>query len=881
MSIPQQDFAQVTELFNDLIDLNDHEIKAKLSQINENEALNPQQIQLLKKMLKADKGTALAADYLDIPSGWFDEDEVPLEGKQFGPYKIIKVIGTGGMGKVFLAERNDGTFNQQVALKVSHAHLDDELLKRFELERQVLSDLNHVNIARLLDGGTGEQGQPYLVMEYIKGKNIAEHCVAFQPRLKARIELVLQACDAISLAHQNLILHRDLKPDNILVSESGEVKVVDFGIAKLLESSETGDEKTATQIMTRYYASPEQIRGQHVSTQSDLFSLAVIAYELITGCHPFYKNNTDNNQHLREQNVLSGDVMRITHRNKVEKPLFPELTKIPLAKILGDLENILLKALTADTEQRYKTVDAFAEDLKNFLNNKPVTARKPSVFYSLKKVIQRQKVAAFALLFALVSMVVATGFSVLKAQEALQQKQVAEAQKIIAEKEAEKAVQIADFVKSMLKNAKPQSSKKQLTAQDLLMQGFENVQTEIFSHQETKFELLALIHEGMKSLGKYNESLDVLPAHYQECVKAVTAKSQSCQSLLLIKAKIEATQRLNTEALETVAMGVKEALKREPIDREELFDFYAVKNTALTHLDRLDEAYDLQLEMFEMEKQAADTNPERIVQILHNITLSHMLHKRFNEALIFMDQIPPYLDTFDKKELPMWLGSHYGLRAYYYSGNHDAVKSYEFRKKRVDLMESSFEVLPENFGDYLRSAADMSWRSGLVDESLVYYQRAFDFFKENISGTEHNQYYLLLKIALHNLIYNKLDEASEALVLMDSYPKESKEASKNRMKLRRKVGVFYDMLSQSEGTESANRVAQDTINEVCPISTDLARMNLSCEVVKAQFAINNMKYEEAQAIIDKTAQFLKTKPKDYLNFKKKIEMLNAQLNALQ
>jgi serine/threonine protein kinase len=870
LSISKSNFVKVKLHFADLVNANAEEQALRIKQLLESGELNDHQAGLLKDMLVADKDNEMLSQVQSISGELLeqgDDFDEQMPGKQIGSYVIIKKIGAGGMGQVYLAERNDGQFDQQVAIKVSHSHLTDELIKRFETERQILSDLNHPNIARLLDGGTGSNGEPYLVMELIDGQSIDQYCVNTKPDLDTRINLILQACDAIKMAHQNLILHRDLKPDNIMVTQSGQVKIVDFGIAKLLEPIDASAPQTATQVMTRYYASPEQIKGQHVSTQSDLFSLAIIAYELITGCHPFINNETENSQHQREVNVLSGDIMYIAKRDQIDKPLFPELTQIPNSKIEGDLENVLRKALFNDLNHRYQSVDAFATDLRNFLANKPVSARKPSFFYNIKKLIQRQKVAAAAVLMTALSLIAATGFSIWKAEEALQQKRLADQQRQLAEIESEKAKQIADFVKMMLQKANPQSSEKQVTAQDLLYQGFVDANETVFVHQETKYELLALIHQGLGSLGKYQESLEIISEHHQECVQQLTQSHQSCQTLLKVKATIETTINMDKQALETLDLAEKISLNKKPLDREELFDFYAIRNGALLHLGRSKEAYALQQKMLDIELKAENTNPQRMVQITHNIALYHIINKQFDQARDYIDSIPEQLEKYDSTELPMWLGAHYGLEAFFYSAQNLAQNSFEFRKKRVDLMRDSFEVLPNKFGNYLRSAGDMAIRSGLATTALEYYLESFNHYKQFISSSERNQYHLLLKISLVHLTQNQLSQAKKRLAQAERYSDEVKNKSSSYQMMNKIIKVYIQTM---EGA-----VDENVINQVC----QTPKFNYHCHTIRAIYAINTEQWQKATELINEMDDVAKSHPNDYITSKHKIAELKSRLES--
>src|SRR5215469_1882389 len=221
------------------------------------------------------------------------------QGQRIGPYRLIRLLGRGGMGVVFLAERADGQYSQQVAIKLMSAVLSGspDMLIRFRAERQILARLEHPNIARLLDGGITDDGQSYLVIEYVDGDTLGEYCRRVQPSLNARLELFLQICDAVEYAHRYLVIHRDLKPANILVTANGTPKLLDFGLARLLDPSILGlsgaHTRASERLLTPEYASPEQVRGEAISTATDVFGLGILLYELLAGRRPFQVENPD------------------------------------------------------------------------------------------------------------------------------------------------------------------------------------------------------------------------------------------------------------------------------------------------------------------------------------------------------------------------------------------------------------------------------------------------------------------------------------------------------------------------------------------------------------------------------------------------------------
>ena len=332
---------------------------------------------------------ALAASPVNRPPA-----ETAIPTAQFGAYRAVSLLGRGGMSAVYLAERADGRFQQTVALKIMAGYLaGPEFLRRFEIERQVLASLNHNHITRLLDGGVSSAGDPYLITEYVEGQTIDRYCDDRQLDIGARVQLLLQVCEAVAHAHRNLIVHRDLKPGNILVDSTGTAKLLDFGTAQLAASSEVT--LTRNRMLTPRYASPEQLRGQRVGTAADIFSLGVVLYELVTGAWPF----GDPSSTLSELSRAIGDAP-VRSPNTVVTAAAAAQRSVPLDRLRhllrGDLSAILQKALEDDPARRYESVAQFAADLRNYLENRPVLARPQTVWYRAAKFSRRHRVAVTA-----------------------------------------------------------------------------------------------------------------------------------------------------------------------------------------------------------------------------------------------------------------------------------------------------------------------------------------------------------------------------------------------------------------------------------------------------------------------------------------------------
>ncbi|MBX7170715.1 MAG: serine/threonine-protein kinase [Pyrinomonadaceae bacterium] len=332
-----------------------------------------------------------------------------LIGQRIGGYQIVSELGHGGMGVVYLAERADQMFEQTVALKIIKRGMDSEaIIRRFNTERQILASLEHSNIARLIDGGISDEGLPYFVMEYVDGKRIDDFCNDQNLSVESRLKLFQKVCEAVQYAHQNLIVHRDLKPSNILVTKDGIPKLLDFGIAKLLQSQSESETETQFQIFTPEYASPEQVRGERITTLSDVYSLGILLYELLTDDFPYhFKNKTPfeiasvvcNSEPLRPSAAITNENQRPKTKDQGSK----SNPKSKVRNLKSDIDNIVLMALQKESEARYQSVADFSEDIENYLNGLPVKAQTNTFFYLAEKFIKRNAISVTLAATALIA----------------------------------------------------------------------------------------------------------------------------------------------------------------------------------------------------------------------------------------------------------------------------------------------------------------------------------------------------------------------------------------------------------------------------------------------------------------------------------------------
>jgi eukaryotic-like serine/threonine-protein kinase len=349
-----------------------------------------------------------------------DESSAPAAsglqpGARVGPYELIRRLGTGGMAEVWLARRADGALKREIALKLPMLNrLQAGLEARFARERDILASVEHPHIARLYDAGVDSQGLPYLAMEYVQGAPLTDRCDAHRFGIPERLGLFLQVLEAVQYAHEKKVIHRDLKPSNILVADSGQVRLLDFGVARLLEGEET-DQPALTSVygraLTPDYASPELLRGDPIDARSDLYSLGVVLYELLTGTRPYGLKSA----------ASIGALDQAIATLEVKKPSLQLLEQSSAAtrasgaerlarQLRGDLDAVVLKALAKEPAQRYPSAAAMAEDLRRHLDGKPIRARPARIAYRVSKFVWRNRALVGVSAAAVVAILAAVGY---------------------------------------------------------------------------------------------------------------------------------------------------------------------------------------------------------------------------------------------------------------------------------------------------------------------------------------------------------------------------------------------------------------------------------------------------------------------------------------
>jgi serine/threonine protein kinase len=429
-----------------------------------------------------------------------------IAGRRIGSYELVRELGRGGMGTVYLAERADKQYEKLVAIKIVRRGMDtDDILRRFRNERQILASLDHPNIARLLDGGTTDEGLPFLVMEYVEGIPVTDYCDDRRLATNSRLQIFRTICAAVQHAHQNLVIHRDLKPSNILITPDGVPKLLDFGIAKVfnLDVADPAAQHTLTElrVLTPFYASPEQVRGETLTTASDVYSLGILLYELLTGVHPYRSGNLANHELARvicEQEPMrpSAAILETKMQNGDSENNSHSAIRNPKS-LRGDMDNIISMALRKEPARRYPSVGEFSEDIRRHLDGLPVVARKDTFKYRATKFVRRNRLSVAAgaiIILSLISGMAATAW-----------------QARVARREKANAENVNSFLKKLLVYSNPMvkvSGKDggATSMKDVLDEAGKRLDGEEFSSQpEVKAELEKIIADSY--FGQGNQDL--------------------------------------------------------------------------------------------------------------------------------------------------------------------------------------------------------------------------------------------------------------------------------------------------------------------------------------------------------------------------------------
>jgi serine/threonine-protein kinase len=710
---PEQ-WATLRQLLDEALDRPQQERATWLEQLDPQfDAFKPRLRSLLEHAAKATRALPIntlpkveTAQFLADRTTRPQSDGAPQAGDSVGPYRLVRPLGEGGMGSVWLAERSDMLVKRQVALKLPHlAWRRARLAERLEREREILAALNHPNIARLYDAGISADRQPFLALEYVEGERIDAYCTRKTLDVPARLRLFLQVARAVAHAHANLIVHRDLKPTNILVTEAGEVKLLDFGIAKLLEdgrAQETELTQIAGRALTPDYAAPEQILGQPIGTAADVYALGVVLFELLTGTRP-YQLKRDSRAALEEA-IVQADVSRpsaVAADAKLKK------------RLRGDLDTIVLRALKKLPAERYGTVDALADDIERHLDRRPVRAQADSRVYRLSKFIARNLLAVGAVASVLLATLVGLG-------AALWQAQVASRERDFARQEQRRAEEVKGFVLSIFRDAGPQNQTGRVPSSLELLKLAKNRIDQIDPKWvEVRVEMLGLLGDSMLMLDDAKTAESVLKQAISEAHGGLGDKHKM---VLWAKSMLAQSYRRQSRPLEMRAVleDIVPVLRRR---QSELPNQYLA---ALVNLANLSSA-EYRLE----ERQQVVDEALRFVDmrfggrhINKSLLLTHRAHYlgdrgQFDEAVDTANEAVDAALSMNRndRQHAMVLNARHGRAGTLGRAGRLDEALREFEEVLVDT-EHAFSGRTRAFGQRLAGAAPVFAHAGVLDRAL-------------------------------------------------------------------------------------------------------------------------------------------------------------------
>ncbi len=690
-----------------------------------------------------------------------DEDieraEASRLGTLLGAFKLIRLIGRGGSASVYLGERIDAQYQQQVAIKIARQGLADrDAEQRFRAERQILANLDHPNIARLLDGGTTAAGQPYLVMEYIDGEPIDVYCNQQQLSVDARLRLFGQVCAAVHYAHQHLIVHRDLKPANVLVSADGVPKLLDFGIAKLLDTEQLHQTVAMTRadvrLLTLQYASPEQIRGEAITTASDVYTLGVMLYELLTGQMPHRKSGSRRPGELEREicdtrpkrpstvvtvNAASkADTDTLLQTISEARDTEPAMLK---RQLQGDLDNIALMALRKEPERRYRSAEQFAEDIRRYTQWLPVIAHPDTVGYRVNKFVRRHT-AALATTVAVIALIVGLiGFYTWRVT----------VERNRAELEAGKAAAVSTFFQKMLESIDPERAQGEVvTVRQVLDETADKLEKSNELQDQLAVEAAVRSTLGMTylALGIYhqaepqlNKALDLRRAESGAMSPETIHSMMNIASLYRQQGRYEDAERMSNDARELARRVLGEThpdtlqtmndlavvfndqgryaeaetlfrdvlkIRRQEMGAEHPATLDTMNYLALLYwgLDRQDEAEPLMLETIAGRRSSVGDRHPSTLLAMNNLALLYYSQQKFDQAEpIFLQTLATQRQVLGEEHPDTLLTMSNLANLYYRQGRFDETGDY-----MLQVLEARERKLGEEHSRTLQSMNNLA-----------------------------------------------------------------------------------------------------------------------------------------------------------------------------
>lgn len=738
----------IQNLFHKCIELSLNEQKKFLENL---EQTNPEQAIEIKKLLDAHHA-----------SGLFLEDEILeekfiSEGDLIGPWRIIREIGRGGMSSVFLATRADGQFDRQVAIKFLHGLIPGQSMhKRLQQEQKILARLQHKNIAQLFDAGLTDEGRPYFILEYIQGKPITEWCNENECSFEERLKLFIQVCEAVQFAHQRLIVHRDLKPTNILVDEYGTVKLLDFGIAKILEEEpQNGTPLTQSGLflMTPEYASPEQIHGDAITTATDVYALGLILFELLTGQLPYNLSDKtpmeigstiSETTPAKPSSIISGsrtnDKIRITGLNKRQHKKW----------LKGDLDTIILKSLRKEPERRYGSAEQVLQDVRRYQKNEPISARPESPGYLTKKFIQRNGTIVSAAAVIGMILIATAIFSLNQART--------------AEIERQKTEQVNAFLQEMLASPNPYEDGLDIRVIDILDRTAERIDEELNNQPTVEASVRHTLGVTYRELGDIEKAISQLSESLNLQNQLVDPPNAELSEIQAEMGKTEQLQGNYQKADSLLNLAFQSDLELFGRESTSIAARLGDLGSLQWEMGNIEEAETLLRESLELEQKLRSPNHERVATSMGNLAtlLSDQGHSE--EALdLYQRELEIYRAIYQNDQHPSipQVLSHIGVIL-------DDLEQYE---EALDYHQSALELFRELKGEdhpdvvyAMNNLASVMTKMGNTENALSMQIDAAELYRE-IFGPDHPN----LGIQYNNIAFTKrnmgdLEGAKESYV---------------------------------------------------------------------------------------------------------------------
>lgn len=642
------------------------------------------------------------AGNVGLPALAENEDTLPTN-KLVGQWRLLELIGRGGMGSVYLAERADEQFEKRAALKILPFGIDGkEARSRFLLERQILARLVHDNIARLLDGGVTAEGTPYFVMDYVDGEPLDIYCDKHELGIDERLALFCRVGEAVQYAHRNLVVHRDLKPSNVLVGKTGDVKLLDFGIAKTLYPDDDGPQLTRTGIspMTSLYASPEMLKREPVTTQSDVYALGVLLYELLAGSHPYglrpgasgpeiWQHVCDVDPIPPSKAVLDDGTSKIdagstANTNERAERRGTSLRRLQ-QRLRGDLDTIVAKAMQKDPEKRYESVEQFLADIRRHQSGMPVLAQPPNIYYRVRKFIVRRKGLVAAGLASLIFVFTVAYQSNQTAREADR-----------ANREADVAQQVSEFLISIFEVSNPQEARgNTITARELLDRGAEEISKGEIDDPEVRARLMSTVAFVYQQLALYAEA-----------------------------------ENLFDNAIE---------LQRQTLGESHQETLLTIMRIGMLYLSqgRFEEAEDALSKSLAGQRHSLGKEHEETLESLHNLAIAHAQQGDFATAAKLGEELVPARQRALGAEHASALKSKSNLAIFYkMQGHYDRAEPLY-----LEVLEVQKRVLDEDHPDVIsvrQNLADLYGDQSRYTEAVSIYEETLQT-AHRIYGAEHPQ----------------------------------------------------------------------------------------------------------------------------------------------